>query len=200
MDSIARLINALRCLPGVGPKSASRMAYHLLKHHRPKGMQLAACLEAAMTNVTQCETCNNFSDESTCNLCKDSNRDTSLLCIVDSPTDLLAIEQTLAYKGRYFVLLGRISPIDGLGPDEIGLPKLQETLMKSHIKEIILAISPTVEGQTTMYFIREMLKSLPIQTTQLAHGIPSGGELEFLDGRTITNALANRASFKDEFA
>ena len=194
MDILHRLVEALRCLPGVGPKSAQRMVFHLLHHQRQRGLHLAACLEQAMHNITHCQQCNNYTEHNLCALCQDTGRDQALLCIVESPADVSAIEQSNAFQGKYFVLMGKISPIDGLGPDDIGLPKLKELIVKNRIKEVILALSPSIEGQTTMHFIQQLLRDEPINISQLAHGIPSGGELEFLDGNTIGNALRNRAA------
>ena len=194
MNTLNRLISALRCLPGVGPKSAQRMAYNLLQHQRERGLYLSSCLEQAMKNIGHCEHCNNFSETTRCELCNNQLRDRTLLCVVESPSDVLAIEQSGIYQGTYFVLMGKISPLDGLGPEDIHLPKLAALIDQSSIKEVILALSPTVEGQTTAHFIQSLLEAHPIQVTQLAHGIPSGGELEFLDSKTIRCALQNRAS------
>lgn len=193
MDSISALIEALRCLPGVGPKSAQRMVYHLLKHQRHRGLHLATALERAMNSVVHCSSCHNFSDTPICSLCQNTTRDTTLLCVVDSPSNIQAIEQTLAFKGKYFVLMGKISPLEGLGPEEIGLPKLKMLIEQHHIQEVIMALTPSIEGQTTIHFIREMIKNHSVRISQLAQGIPTGGELEYLDGRTILNALNNRA-------
>lgn len=193
MDTLSRLVDALRCLPGVGPKSAQRMVYHLLKHQRQRGLNLAACLEQAMRNIRSCNQCNNYSDLEICSYCSDSLRDTKTLCVVESPGDIAAIEQNNVYKGGYFVLMGKISPLDGLGPEEIHLPKLKARVTAEGVEEIIIALSPSVEGHTTIHFIQQMLKELPVRITQLAHGIPSGGELEYLDGHTIVSALRNRA-------
>lgn len=192
MNSLNRLIGALRCLPGVGPKSAQRMAYYLLQHQRERGLNLAACLEGAMRTIIHCENCNNFADEPLCELCQNETRDHSLLCVVESPADIAAIEQSNIYKGTYFVLMGKISPLDGLGPEDIHLPKLAALIKLKPIKEVILAISPSVEGQTTIHFIKELLYGQSLCISQLAHGIPSGGELEFLDSNTISCALKNR--------
>jgi len=194
MDTLNSLVDALRCLPGVGPKSAQRMVFHLLQHQRAKGLQLALCLEQAMNLIGHCTNCNNFSEKVLCILCENSNRNSSILCVVESPADVLAIEQSSAFNGRYFVLMGKISPLDGLGPDDIGLPKLKNIIARGEVKEIILALSPSIEGQTTVHFIHQLLLDEPVQITQLAHGIPSGGELEFLDGNTIGSALRNRAT------
>lgn len=194
MDSLNRLVEALRCLPGVGPKSAQRMVFHLLQHQRSKGLHLASCLEQAMTQVSHCHYCNNYTEQELCSLCLNPSRDASLLCIVETPADVLAIENSNAFSGRYFVLMGKISPLDGIGPEDIGLPKLKKYIEDTKIQEVILALSPTIEGQTTVHFIRQLLGSQSIHISQLAHGIPSGGELEFLDGNTIGNALKNRAA------
>ncbi|MCP0913887.1 MULTISPECIES: recombination mediator RecR [Legionella] len=193
MDALTRLVDALRCLPGLGPKSAQRMVFYLLQHQRQRGLHLAACLQDAMQNIRNCERCNNYTSEVHCSLCQDSKRDTSLLCIVETPADVLAIEQSHAYNGHYYVLMNKISPLDGIGPEDINLPKLKQLIIAERIQEIIFALSPTIEGQTTIHFINELLRPLDVKISQLAHGIPSGGELEFLDGNTIGSALRNRA-------
>ena len=186
-------MDALRCLPGVGPKSARRMVFHLLQHQRQRGLHLAACLDDAMRNVQHCEQCNNHTTQTVCVLCQDKERDATTLCIVESPADLAAIEQSSAYRGCYYVLMGKISPLDGIGPEDIGLHKLQQLIIDASVQEVILALSPTIEGQTTIHFIEELLRPYPLRISQLAHGIPSGGELEFLDESTIGSALRNRA-------
>ena len=195
MDALSRLVDALRCLPGIGPKSAQRMAFHLLQYQRQRGLHLAACLEDAMKNIHQCQRCNNHTTDKLCALCQNKNRDQTTLCVVENPADVAAIEQSNAYQGCYYVLMGKISPLDGIGPDDIGLPKLQELIIRENIQEIILALSPTIEGPTTIHFIQELLRPLTLHISQLAHGIPSGGELEFLDSNTIGSALRNRAVF-----
>jgi recombination protein RecR len=193
MDMLNRLVEALRCLPGVGPKSAQRMVFHLLQHQRQRGLNLASCLEQAMSQIKHCQRCMNYTEQELCVLCQNPRRDSTLLCVVESPADVSAIEQSNSFQGKYFVLMGKISPLDGLGPDDIGLPKLRDLIITEGIQEVILALSPSVEGQTTIHFIHQLLRDQPINITQLAHGIPSGGELEFLDGNTIGNALRNRA-------
>ena len=194
MDALSRLVDALRCLPGVGPKSAQRMVYQLLQHHRQRGLHLAACLEEAMRHVIHCQRCNNYTTQELCSVCSKADRNTQLLCIVEGPADVAAIEQSGAYQGYYYVLMGKISPLDGIGPEQLGLSKLEQRVIKDKISEIIIALSPSVEGQTTVHFIRELFRNHAVQVTQLAHGIPSGGELEFLDGHTIGSALRNRAA------
>lgn len=194
MDSLTRLVAALRCLPGIGPKSAQRMAFHLLQHQRQRGLHLASCLHDAMMNIGQCPRCNNYAEHGLCSICKNTARDFSTLCVVESPSDVMAIEQSSAYKGCYYVLMGKISPLDGIGPENIGLPQLQKLIIDEQIKEVILALSPTIEGQTTIHFIQELLRPCGVRISQLAHGIPSGGELEYLDGNTIGSALRNRGT------
>ena len=194
MDAISQLAMALRCLPGVGPKSAQRMVYHLLQQPRQRGLELAKTLTSAMEKVVFCERCNTFTETTLCRICSDSTRDSSLLCVVDSPVDIAAIEQSGAFKGRYFVLNGKISPLDGLGPEEIGLPKLETYIKKEHSKELIIALSPSIETQATLHFIHQLVQPYGAIITQLAHGIPSGGELEYMDEHTINSALKNRAA------
>ena len=192
MDSLSRLLEALRCLPGVGPKSAQRMAFHLLHQHRQRGLHLARCLENAMQNIQHCSQCNNYTENTLCNLCQQTQRDHSLLCVVESPADVFAIEQTQIYQGFYYVLMGKISPLDGIGPEDIALPGLALRVKQGVVKEVILALNPTIEGQTTIHFIQTALQALPVTISQLAHGIPVGGELEFLNSNTIGSALRNR--------
>lgn len=194
MDALSRLADALRCLPGIGPKSAQRMVFHLLQHQRQRGLHLATCLEQAMRDIHHCKRCNNYTEQDLCKLCQNPARDLTILCVVENPADVIAIEQSNAFSGSYYVLMGKISPLDGLGPEDIGLPRLHELIISEGIKEVILALSPTIEGQTTVHFIHELLHDHPVQISQLAHGIPSGGELEFLDGNTISSALRNRAA------
>ncbi|CDZ77943.1 Recombination protein RecR [Legionella massiliensis] len=193
MDALSRLVDAFRCLPGVGPKSAQRMVFHLLQHQRQRGLHLASCLEQAMLAIHHCQRCNNYTEQDLCSLCRNPERDLTTICIVENPADVAAIEQSNAFHGSYYVLMGKISPLDGLGPEDIGLPQLHELIIREDIREVILALSPSIEGQTTVHFIHELLRDHPVRISQLAHGIPSGGELEFLDGNTIGNALRNRA-------
>ncbi|KTD62514.1 recombination mediator RecR [Legionella spiritensis] len=194
MSALNRLVEALRCLPGIGPKSAQRMAYHLLQYQRQRGLHLAACLEEAMQKISHCRQCNNYTEETLCSLCRNPARDFTQLCVVESPADVAAIEQSNAFSGGYFVLMGKISPLDGLGPEDIGLHRLAGLITDLQVQEVILALSPSVEGQTTVHFIYELLQNSEVRISQLAHGIPSGGELEFLDGNTISSALRNRAT------
>lgn len=195
MDTLSELVRALRGLPGIGPKSAQRIAYHLLQHpkQRQKGLVLATALQQAMQTIQHCALCNNYTENTHCALCQNKTRDNQLLCVVETPADVQAIEQSHAYRGRYYVLMGKISPLDGIGPEDIAIDGLHRLIEQSEIKEIILALSPTVEGHTTGHFIRSRLKPYALTFTQLAQGIPTGGELEFLDANTIIQALRNRA-------
>jgi recombination protein RecR len=192
MDALSRLVDALHALPGIGPKSAQRMVFHLLQHQRQRGIHLASCLKEAMTKISHCECCNNFTTQDKCDLCANPDRDEQSICIVEGPTDVIAIEQTSAFKGKYYVLMGRISPLDGIGPEDICLDNLLNHVLKVQAKEVILALSPTIEGQTTIHFIQEMLHPHVHKISQLAHGIPSGSDLTFLDSNTISSALRNR--------
>lgn len=188
-----QLIESLRCLPGVGQKSAQRMAFHLLERQRDNGLKLAEHLAQAISQVGHCKLCRTFSEEALCRICTHAQRDESLLCVVESPADVLAIEQTGSYRGHYFVLMGHLSPLDGIGPEDLGLDKLHQRLAQDNpVKEVILATNPTVEGEATAHYIANLLKKLKIKATRIAHGVPLGGELEYVDGGTLMHALAGR--------
>ena len=187
-----QLIESLRCLPGVGPKTAQRMALHLLERNREGGMQLSTVLHEAMQKIGRCKQCRDLTELEVCTLCANPRRDQSLLCVVESPVDVLAIEQATAYKGRYFVLLGRLSPLDGIGPAELGLDQLAEQLEKNTPEEMIIATNPTVEGEATSYYLQRMAKSHNIRITRIAHGVPLGGELEYTDQSTLAHAFGSR--------
>jgi len=189
---IDQLIDSLRCLPGVGPKTAQRMAFYLLNHNRDQGLQLSQSLDHAMKQVGHCNQCRTFSETELCQLCTNSKRDVQLLCIVETPADILAIEQTGVYRGYYFALMGRLSPLDGIGSDEIGIPQLRTRLSDNHIKEVIIATSHTIEGEATAHYISEIVKPLNLKLSRIAHGVPLGGELEFVDSGTLADALADR--------
>jgi recombination protein RecR len=189
---LERLVEALRVLPGVGPRSAQRMAYHLLQHDRAGADQLAQALAGALAGVRRCVKCNNFSEEETCALCRSPRRDASLLCVVETPADLAMVEQTLSYSGMYFVLMGRLSPLDGVGPRDIGLDRLQERAAHGEVQEVILATNFTNEGEATAHYIAEMLRSRAIKVSRIARGVPLGGELEYVDAGTISQALLDR--------
>ncbi len=187
-----QFIESLRCLPGVGPKTAQRMALHLLERNREAGLKLAEVLAEAMQKIGRCQQCRDLTELELCTICANPRRDQSLLCIVESPVDVLAIEQATAYKGRYFVLLGRLSPLDGIGPAELGLDQLAERLEKNAPEEMIIATNPTVEGEATSYYLQKMAKNHNIRITRIAHGVPLGGELEYTDQTTLAHAFGSR--------
>ncbi|WP_028305131.1 recombination mediator RecR [Oceanospirillum maris] len=189
---VEELITALRCLPGVGPKSAQRMALHLLEREREGGFRLAETLERSLEHVGQCRECRTLTEEPICRLCRSERRDARLLCVVETPADQIAMEQAGGFNGRYFVLTGHLSPIDGIGPEALGLDQLQQKVSRDQVQEVILATNPTVEGEATAHYISEMLQHLPVTVTRLAHGIPVGGELEYIDGGTLSRAMAGR--------
>ncbi|HKQ29463.1 MAG TPA: recombination mediator RecR [Burkholderiales bacterium] len=189
---LERLVEALRVLPGVGPRSAQRMAYHLLQHERAGAEELAQSLAGALATVRRCEKCNNFSEEEVCALCRSPRRDASLLCVVETPADLAMVEQTLSYSGMYFVLMGRLSPLDGVGPRDIGLDRLQSRVADGVVREVILATNFTNEGEATAHYVAEMLRSRGIKVSRIARGVPLGGELEYVDAGTISQALLDR--------
>ena len=187
-----RLIEALRVLPGIGPRSAQRMAYYLLQHDRAGAEALGASLADALRAVRHCTRCNNFTEEEICALCRSPRRDASLLCVVETPADLSMVEQTLSYSGMYFVLMGRLSPLDGIGPREISLDRLLERAADGTVQEVILATNFTNEGEATAHYIAEMLRSRGVRATRIARGVPLGGELEYVDVGTISQALLDR--------
>ncbi len=189
---IGELIEALRCLPGVGPKSAQRMAYHLLERDREGGRRLAATLVEAADKVGHCRQCRTLTENELCGLCASSQRDRSVLCIVEMPTDLSAIEHSNVYSGLYFVLMGRLSPLDGIGPAQIGLDELERRLTEGEVKEVILATNSTVEGEATAHYIAELCRRHQVKASRIARGVPMGGELEYVDGGTLSHALSSR--------
>jgi len=191
-NGLERLVEALRALPGVGPRSAQRMAFHLLQHDRGGGEQLAQALAEALATVRRCAKCNNFTEDEICALCRSPRRDAALLCVVETPADLAMVEQTLAYSGMYFVLLGRLSPLDGVGPRDIGLDRLQARVADSDVREVILATNFTNEGEATAHYIAEMLRARSVKLSRIARGVPLGGELEYVDAGTISQALLER--------
>ena len=186
------LIEALRVLPGVGPRSAQRMAYHLLQHDRDGGERLASALSAALGSVRRCAKCNNFTEEELCALCRSPRRDPSLLCVVETPADLSMVEQTLSYSGMYFVLMGRLSPLDGIGPREIHLDRLVKRATDGVVSELILATNFTVEGEATAHYVGELLRAKGIKVSRIARGLPVGGELEHVDSGTLAQAVLER--------
>lgn len=192
---LQQLVSALRCLPGVGAKSAQRMAYHLLERDRDGGRQLARILLDAMDNIGHCARCRTLSESEICRICENPHRDPSLLCIVETPADQALIEQAIDYRGSYFVLGGHLSPLDGIGPREIGLDQLDRRLADGSVSEIILATNPTVEGEATAQYIHDMARARNIKTTRIAQGVPMGGELEYVDGATLAHAFRGRSEF-----
>jgi recombination protein RecR len=192
--ALEALIEALRRLPGVGVKSAQRMAFHLLQHDREGAAMLSRALYQAVDAVHHCAMCNTFSETEVCDLCADEQRDRTLLCIVETPADQMMIEQTLTYKGLYFVLMGRLSPLDGIGPKDLHLEKLISRAGDGEVKEVILATNFTNEGEATAHYISEMLKARGLKVSRLARGVPVGGELEYVDAGTIARAMLDRRS------
>jgi len=195
-SSLDELITALKCLPGVGQKSAQRMAMHLLERDRQGASRLASAMTVALQTVKHCRQCRNFSDADICDICAQDTRDQSILCVVETPADVLAIEASAAFRGRYFVLLGRLSPLDGYGPQQLGLDDLEQQLQQTGIKEIILATSATVEGDITARCVADIAAKYEVSSTRLARGIPAGGELEFVDSVTLSKALSGRQQFE----
>ncbi|MEK9806791.1 MAG: recombination mediator RecR [Halieaceae bacterium] len=195
--AINELIEALRCLPGVGPKSAQRMTLHLLERDRSGGSALSQALANALSRVGRCERCQNFTELTTCELCGDQRRDHGLLCVVETPADVIAIEQSGSFRGIYHVLMGHLSPLDGIGPEEIGLNRLEARFDSEAIAEVILATNPTVEGEATAYYIAERARQRGLKITRIAHGVPLGGELEYLDSSTLAHALSGRTEVSD---
>jgi recombination protein RecR len=190
--ALEQLIESLRCLPGVGPKSSLRMAYHLLQRDRDGANTLALSLENALQVLGHCTLCNNFSETEICPLCASEKRDASQLCVVEMPTDLMMMEHTQSYSGMYFVLMGRLSPLDGIGPKEINLDKLIKRAQSGQVAEVILATNYTVEGEATAHYISELLKSRSVAVSRIARGLPMGGEIEYVDSGTLAMALLGR--------
>ncbi|RWU12679.1 recombination protein RecR [Pseudidiomarina gelatinasegens] len=196
--AIQELVNALRLLPGVGPKSAQRMTFQLLERQREGALRLAQALTEAVERVGHCSQCRTLTEEDVCAICSDEKRRTSgLLCIVETPADVLAIEQTGQYQGSYFVLMGHLSPLDGIGPEDIGLDILAKRLQQEPIEEIILATNPTVEGEATAHFIADLARARQIRTSRIAHGVPVGGELEYVDQATLGHAFSGRKTMEN---
>lgn len=191
---LERLIDALRCLPGVGPKTAQRMALHLLERDREGGQNLSVLLGEAMEHIGRCSECRDLTEDERCVICSNPARDRKLLCVVESPVDVLALEQATAFRGVYFVLLGRLSPLDGIGPSELGLDDLSRRLEESPPDELIIATNPTVEGEATSYYLQRMAQKLGIRVSMIAHGVPLGGELEYTDQTTLAHAFGSRQS------
>ena len=196
LSSLDELSRALRCLPGVGPKAAQRMALHLLQHDREGALHLAQALVAATRAIQHCERCNTFTEGALCALCQSAKRDATQLCVVETPADLLMVEQTQAYSGLYFVLMGRLSPLDGIGPKEIRLERLLQRATDGTVREVILATNFTNEGEATAHYLGELLAARELRVTRLARGVPVGGELEYVDAGTLAQALRERREQK----
>lgn len=192
--ALEQLIESLRCLPGVGPKSAQRMAYYLLQRDRKGASGLALALDNALQVVDHCKLCNTFSEQPVCPLCESTQRDSTVLCVVEMPTDLMMLESTRAYSGMYFVLMGRLSPLDGVGPKEIHLDKLLKRAQDGIVQEVILATNYTVEGDATAHYISELLRARGIKVSRIARGMPMGGEIEYVDTGTLAQAMLERRS------
>jgi len=192
---LTQLIDSLKLLPGVGQKSAQRMALHLLKVDRDKSIKLGQTICKAVENIQHCSQCRNYTEKDICEICNSPNRKSTQMCIVETPTDLMAIENGTTYNGIYFVLMGKLSPLDGIGPDQLGLEKLEDRLQSGELEEIILATSSTMEGEVTAHVIAEMVKKNGLRTTRLAQGVPIGGELEYLDLNTLSQAFDTRIDY-----
>ena len=189
---LQQLIESLRCLPGVGPKSATRMAFHILERDREGGRRLAGVLQQAVERIGHCSRCRTLTEQEICRLCVSPQRDPAQLCVVENPTDVMALEQATGYSGLYFVLGGRLSPLDGVGPTELGMGQLRERLAEGGVEELILATTTTVEGEATAHYIAELAEPYGVRVTRIAHGVPLGGELEYVDSGTLAHAFAGR--------
>ena len=191
-SSLDELVQALRCLPGVGPKAAQRMSLHLLQHDHSGGMRLSDALKKALANIRHCERCNTFTESPMCSLCASARRDATMLCVVETPADLMMVEQTQAYSGLYFVLMGRLSPLDGIGPRDIHVERLLRRATDGEVREVVLATNFTVEGEATAHHLGELLRARGLAVSRLARGVPVGGELEYVDSGTLAQALRDR--------
>ncbi len=189
------LVVALKCLPSVGARTAQRMAFHLLERDRENGLKLAAAMRNAIENIGHCSLCRTLTEHTVCKICSDKSRSTETLCVVENPSDVIAVEQATAYRGLYFVLMGKLSPLDGIGPDELGLDLLEKRLEEEPIKELILATNPTVEGEVTAHYISELAAKHQVKTTRIAHGVPVGGELDYVDSSTLSHAFDGRRNY-----
>lgn len=189
---LVRLIDGLRCMPGVGQKSAQRIAFHLLERDRDGAANLSKALAEAVSGIGHCSRCRMFTEHELCAICSASGRDASQLCVVESPADVMAIEDATGYRGLYFVLMGHLSPLDGIGPDELGLEKLEDWLQQGDVTEMIIATNPTVEGDATAHYLADLAARQSVQASRIAHGVPLGGELEYVDGGTLSHAFFGR--------
>ncbi|WP_133479295.1 recombination mediator RecR [Cognatilysobacter segetis] len=194
---LEQLIEAFRVLPGVGSKSAQRMAYHVLERERAGGQHLAEVLAAAVDRIGHCERCRDFSENPVCDVCASASRDADQLCVVETPADRLAIEQATGYRGLYYVLQGRLSPLDGIGPRELGLDRLSQRLAEGEVRELIIATNPTVEGEATAHYVAQLARQQGVTPSRLAYGVPLGGELEYVDRGTLSHAFGTRSEIRE---
>ena len=194
---LEQLIEALRCLPGVGPKSAQRMAFHILERDRDGAQHLATVLQKSYDEIGHCDRCRNLTEDTRCHFCANPSRNAELLCVVESPSDVIAIERATGFRGLYFVLLGRLSPIDGIGPSKLGLDLLKDRLESGEVSELIIATNPTVEGEATAFYLQEMAGAFSVSVSRIAHGVPLGGELEYIDQSTLAMAFSSRKKLSD---
>lgn len=190
-----QLVDALKCLPGVGSRTAQRMAFNLLEQNREAGLKLADVMQNAIQKIGHCNRCRTLTEHDTCRICSSNSRNTEVLCVVENPSDVLALEQATAYKGYYFVLMGKLSPLDGIGPEDLGLDILEERLAEGDVNELILATNPTVEGEVTAHYISELALKHNVKTTRIAHGVPVGGELDYVDSGTLSHAFDGRRQY-----
>ena len=189
------LVSAFKCLPSVGARTAQRMAFHLLERDRENGLKLAEAMKMAIENIGHCSQCRTLTEHKVCRICSDKSRSPNTLCVVENPTDVLAVEQATAYRGYYFVLMGKLSPLDGVGPEDLGLDLLEERMAEGEIKELILATNPTVEGEVTAHYISQLADKHDVETTRIAHGVPVGGELDYVDSSTLSHAFEGRRNY-----
>ena len=187
------LVNAFKGLPGIGVKSAQRIVFNLIQQNQQKAVFLSDAIKNALDNINECSNCRMYTDSEVCEICSDQKRDSALLCVIESPADMIAIENSMSFNGRYFVLMGKLSPLDGIGPDQLKLDKLESIIKDGSVKEIILANSPTIEGEATASYILSLIEDTDIEATRIAYGVPMGGELEYVDSSTLTQALNNRS-------
>ncbi|MDH3619576.1 MAG: recombination mediator RecR [Gammaproteobacteria bacterium] len=189
---LIRLIDGLRCMPGIGQKSAQRIAFHLLERDRDGANNLSAALADAVSGIGHCSRCRMFTEHELCSICSATGRDASQLCVVESPADVMALEDATGFRGLYFVLMGHLSPLDGIGPEELGLGRLEEWLTQGEVKELIIATNPTVEGDATAHYLADLAAQRGVKASRIAHGVPLGGELEYVDGGTLSHAFYGR--------
>ena len=189
---LSQLIQAFKVLPGIGEKSAQRMAFYLLEKNREGGLNLAKLISTSVEKIRNCSNCRNLTEDMVCEICSDERRDKKIICVVESPSDVIAIEKSGSFKGKYFVLMGRLSPIDGVTPQDLGIPKLVENINSSEVQEVIIATSPTIEGDATSFYIKDQLTENDILISRIAYGVPMGGELEYVDNTTLGRAIQGR--------